>query len=242
MPSLYAHEYGYNFMRYQKGGAFCVCFGLTDMNETVEQHTASLLLKVGAIKIQPNEPFTWSSGWISPIYCDNRLSLSFPEARTYIKEQLVARIQQEYPEVEGIAGVATAGIPQGALIADALNLPFVYVRSRPKGHGLENMIEGYIEPGRKIVVIEDLISTGGSSIKASLALREVGFKVLGLASIFTYGFNASVQNFSNANIPFFSLTNYEELLKVAVDEGKVDQSDLEYLRDWRSNPANWGGR
>lgn len=210
------------------------------MNDTVEQKTASLLLKVGAIKIQPNDPFTWSSGWISPIYCDNRVSLSFPETRNYIKEQLVARIKKDYPDVEGIAGVATAGIPQGAMVADALGLPFVYVRSRPKDHGLENMIEGHVTPGQKLVVIEDLISTGGSSIKAALALREVGFNVLGLASIFTYGFNASEQNFANANISFFALTSYEELLNVALDKGDISENDLEYLQDWRKNPADWG--
>lgn len=207
---------------------------------SVEKHTASLLLKVGAIKVQPNEPFTWASGWKSPIYCDNRLSLSFPETRTYIKKELASRIKKAHPDVEGIAGVATAGIPQGALIADLLNLPFVYVRSQPKGHGLENTIEGLVVPGQKLVVVEDLISTGGSSIKASLALREVGFNVLGLAAIFTYGFHASEQNFATANIPFFALTNYEELLGVALDEGTITQNDVEYLQDWRRNPADWG--
>jgi orotate phosphoribosyltransferase len=207
---------------------------------SVEQRTASLLLQVGAIKMNPNEPFTWASGWKSPIYCDNRLSLSHPDTRTYIKEQLAARIRQEFPEAEAIAGVATAGIPQGTLVADLLGVPFVYVRAQPKSHGLENMIEGRIVPGQKIVVVEDLISTGGSSIKAALALREVGFNVLGLAAIFTYGFHASDQNFQNANIPFFALTNYEAMLGVAVAEGSVSQHDLDYLKDWRKNPAHWG--
>lgn len=207
---------------------------------SVNRQTASQLLEVGAIRISPSEPFIWASGWRSPIYCDNRLSLSFPNVRNFIKEQLVAAVKREFPELEAIAGVATAGIPQGALVADALGVPFVYVRSQPKDHGLENMIEGKITPGQKIVVIEDLISTGGSSIKACLALREVGFQVLGLGAIFTYGFEASVQNFKSANIPFFTLTDYETLLRVAVEEGKISQNELDYLQDWRQRPAHWG--
>jgi orotate phosphoribosyltransferase len=206
----------------------------------VDRQTASLLLKIGAIKMSPTAPFTWASGWRSPIYCDNRLSLSFPEVRNFIKNELVARIKKDFPDVEGIAGVATAGIPQGALVADAMGLPFVYVRSQPKDHGLENMIEGKVTPGQRVVVVEDLISTGGSSIKAALALREVGFQVLGLAAIFTYGFEASVQNFKTANIPFFCLTDYETLLEVAVSEGQVSQSELNYLQEWRQHPAEWG--
>ncbi|MFT5619480.1 MAG: orotate phosphoribosyltransferase [Arenicella sp.] len=206
----------------------------------VAKNIVSKLLEVGSIKINANEPFTWASGWKSPIYCDNRLSLSFPEVRSYIKESLIARIKAEYPEAEGIAGVATAGIPQGALVADALGLPFIYVRSSPKSHGLENMVEGQITPGQKIVVVEDLISTGGSSVKATLALRELGFDIQGLAAIFSYEFEVAKQNFQTANIPFFTLTDYSTLLDVSIEQGKVENHDLNSLNEWREKPAEWG--
>lgn len=210
------------------------------MNTPIAKKIASMLLEVGAIKINSKEPFTWASGWKSPIYCDNRLSLSFPEVRTYIKEQLVARIQAEYAEAQGVAGVATAGIPQGAMVADTLQLPFVYVRSSPKSHGLENLVEGLVQPGQKIVVVEDLISTGGSSVKAALALRELGFEVMGLAAIFTYGFEVANQNFGTANLPFFTLTDYNTLLNVAVEEKHIVPDEMNFLMEWRENPADWG--
>lgn len=210
------------------------------MSSPIAKKVASMLLEVGAIKINSQDPFTWASGWKSPIYCDNRLSLSFPELRSYIKEQLVSQINTSYAGVGGIAGVATAGIPQGAMVADALNLPFVYVRASPKSHGLENLVEGLVRPGQKIVVVEDLISTGGSSVKAALALRELGFEVIGLAAIFTYGFEVSNQNFKTANLPFFTLTDYNTLLDVAVEENKVQADELNFLREWRENPADWG--
>jgi len=210
------------------------------MDNQIAKKVASLLLEVGAIKINSVEPFTWASGWKSPIYCDNRLSLSFPKLRSYIKEQLVARIQTDYAEVQGIAGVATAGIPQGALVADAFEVPFVYVRSSPKSHGLENLVEGLVQPGQKIVVVEDLISTGGSSVKAALALRELGFEVIGLAAIFSYGFEVANQNFKTANLPYFTLTDYNTLLDVSVEENKVRADELNFLREWRENPADWG--
>ena len=208
--------------------------------QQIAKNIVSKLLEVGSIKINANEPFTWASGWKSPIYCDNRLSLSFPEVRSYIKDNLIDRIKEEYPHAEGIAGVATAGIPQGALVADALNLPFIYVRSSPKSHGLENMVEGQITPGQKIVVVEDLISTGGSSVKAALALRELGFDVQGLAAIFSYEFEVAKQNFQTANIPFFTLTDYSTLLDVSIEQGKVENHDLNSLNEWRERPAEWG--
>ena len=210
------------------------------MNDSIAKKIASMLLEVGAIKINSQEPFTWASGWKSPIYCDNRLSLSFPDLRKFIKEQLIAQIKEKYPSVQGIAGVATAGIPQGAMVADQLDLPFVYVRSSPKSHGLENLVEGLVRPGQKVVVVEDLISTGGSSVKAALALRELGFEVVGLAAIFSYGFEVAVQNFSTTNIPYFTLTDYATLLDVAVEEKKVRSEELNFLMEWRENPADWG--
>ncbi len=165
-----------------------------DPNE-ISRQTARLLLKIGAIRLRPEQPFTWASGWKSPIYCDNRLSLSFPDVRTFIKRALTQLVTREHPHVEAIAGVATAGIPQGALVADALNLSFAYVRSSPKGHGMENLIEGHLPAGRKVVIVEDLVSTGGSSLKAAEALQKHGCQVLGMVCIFTYGFALADQNF-----------------------------------------------
>ncbi|MBD0401198.1 orotate phosphoribosyltransferase [Flammeovirga sp. EKP202] len=201
---------------------------------------ASLLLEINAIKIRPNAPFTWASGWKSPIYCDNRLSLSHPHARTYIKNALCAKIQEQFEDAEAIVGVATAGIPQGALIADALGLPFAYVRSKPKGHGMTNMIEGELKEGAKVVVIEDLISTGGSSLKASEALKEAGIEVLGMAAIFTYGFDLSVENFENAGIPLVTLSNYNAMLELALEKDYIKSEDIESLKSWRSAPSEWG--
>lgn len=201
---------------------------------------ASKLLDIEAIKLSIEKPFTWASGWKSPIYCDNRLSLSYPAIRTAIKEALVEVIKSKYDNVEAIAGVATAGIPQGALVAEALNVPFIYVRSKPKGHGMENMIEGKVTPGQKVVVIEDLVSTGGSSLKAVADLRNSGFEVLGMAAIFTYGFDIAAENFKEANVTLTSLSNYKLLLQEALKRGYVIDAQLPHLESWRSNPASWG--
>ena len=212
---------------------------LTEKNIGLE--VASKLLDIEAIKLNIDNPFTWSSGWKSPIYCDNRLSLSYPEIRSFIKKRLSDNIKKVYPDVEAIAGVATAGIPQGALIADELDIPFVYVRSKPKGHGMENMIEGKITKGQKVVVVEDLVSTGGSSLKASEALIATGFEVLGMAAIFTYGFDLADKNFEEAGIPLFCLSNYGLLLEEGLKRNYIQESQMELLKDWRKDPANWTG-
>lgn len=202
---------------------------------------ASLLLEVKAIRLQPEKPFIWASGWSSPIYCDNRLSLSFPEVRTFIKKNLVKAIEQNFPSVEAIAGVATAGIPQGALIADQMELPFLYVRSKPKGHGMENMIEGKITPGQKVVVVEDLVSTGGSSLKAVEDLKAAGFEVLGMVSIFTYGFDIAKQNFEAAGVKLICLSDYSSMLPQALANDYIDDETLASLVEWRKDPSLWKG-
>ena len=207
---------------------------------SVKSHIAYELLKIEAIKLNPKNPFSWSSGWKSPIYCDNRMTLSYPELRTFIKNAFKEEILSRYPEVESIAGVATAGIPQGALVADALELPFIYVRSKAKGHGMTNLIEGEVRTGQKVVVIEDLISTGGSSIKAALALREAGLEVLGLGAIFTYGFPHASANFAAKNLDFFTLSDYSAMLTPAVEMGYVNEDDLQSLSEWREKPEEWG--
>lgn len=199
-----------------------------------------MLLQVKAIKLQPQDPFTWASGWKSPIYCDNRISLSNPEVRSYIKQQLAATIKAEFPEVTVISGVATAGIAQGALVADLLELPYAYVRPEPKKHGLGNQIEGRIEPTDKVVLIEDLISTGGSAIKAAEAVAKTGAEVLGIMAIFDYGFENAVKNMADADIKYFTLSNYEHLLPQAVEQGAIQQDQLEILKAWREAPAEWG--
>jgi orotate phosphoribosyltransferase len=206
---------------------------------TIAAEVAKKLLEIQAIRLQPEKPFTWASGWKSPIYCDNRLSLSFPEVRTMIKHNLTLAVQHFFPSVEAIAGVATAGIPQGALLANDLNLPFLYVRSKPKGHGMENTIEGKVVANQKIVVVEDLISTGGSSLKAVEDLRNAGFEVLGMVAIFSYGFEVADKNFSDAGVPLVCLSNYDALLPQAVEENYIDESTLNSLSDWRKNPSGW---
>ncbi len=205
----------------------------------LEEIIATRLLQIKAIKLQPANPFTWASGWISPIYCDNRKTLSYPEVRNFIKMQFARLIMERYPEVEVIAGVATGAIAQGALVADLLNRPFVYVRSAAKGHGLENRIEGDLSPGQKVVVIEDLISTGGSSINAVEALRNNGAEVLGLMAIFSYGFQVAADNFNRAGVEVTTLSDYNTLLKRAAEDGYVSADELETLAGWRNNPANW---
>lgn len=201
---------------------------------------AQYLLQINAIQLRPNAPFTWASGWKSPIYCDNRLSLSHPEIRSYIKKKMAQRILEEYPNVEAIVGVATAGIAPGALVADVLKLPFAYIRPEPKKHGRQNMLEGDLKKNQKVVVVEDLISTGGSSLKAVEALRESDVKVLGLASIFTYGFELAEDNFRKAKCKFFSLSDYSSLIKTAKKDGLILKDDLESLKKWRDAPDKWG--
>ena len=209
------------------------------INKETSKKIASLLLEIEAIKINTKSPFKWSSGWNSPIYCDNRLSLSYPEIRDYIKEKLAGKISNNFSGVQAIAGVATAGIPQGALVADNLKLPFIYVRSKPKGHGMENLIEGKITKGQKIVILEDLVSTGGSSLKAAEALRSVGFEILGMISIFTYGFNLAEKNFKNADIQLVTLCDYPTLLEQALIHNFIKEEDLVSLKAWGVDPENW---
>jgi orotate phosphoribosyltransferase len=202
---------------------------------------AEFLLHIKAIKLQPEKPFTWASGWKSPIYCDNRKTLSYPQIRTYIRQQFVDTINKHFAKPEVIAGVATGGIAMGALVAQEMNLPFVYVRSEAKKHGLTNMIEGEIQSGQSVVVIEDLISTGGSSLKAVEALREKGCNVKGMAAIFTYGFTEAEQNFKKAKCILKTLTTYDVLVKKALQKEYITDKDLESLKQWRLNPAEWKG-
>ena len=201
---------------------------------------AAELLKIKAVKLQPEQPFTWASGWKSPIYCDNRKTLSFPEIRTIIKDCFVKLIRENFPQAEAIVGVATGGIPQGALVADELGLPFLYVRSAPKDHGLENLVEGDLKPGQKIVVIEDLVSTGGSSLKAVKALRSAQADVLGMLAIFTYGFPVAEQKFAEDDVKLMTLSNYTAVLQHLLETNKIGEAELEVLKSWRENPGEWG--
>ncbi len=209
------------------------------LDQSIAAEVADKLLEIQAIRLQPEKPFTWASGWKSPIYCDNRLSLSFPEVRNLIRDQLVKSVSHFFQDVEAIAGVATAGIPQGALIANELGLPFIYVRSKPKGHGMENMIEGKVTPGQKVVVVEDLVSTGGSSLKAAEDLKNAGFEVLGMVAIFSYGFDVAAQNFEKAGIKLVCLSHYDALLPMAVKKNYVTSEMLESLSEWRKDPGSW---
>jgi len=206
----------------------------------VEQKVAESLLQIKAIKLQPNNPFTWASGWKSPIYCDNRITLSHPSIRTYIRQNLSALIQEEFGSVSVIAGVATAGIPQGVLVAQELGLPFIYVRAKAKEHGRGNLIEGEYSPGQRVVVVEDLISTGNSSIQAVNALREAGCEVTGLVGIFNYGFDEADRNFKQAKCRFLTLSNYNALINYAAEQSYVSPEELKLLRNWREDPQNWG--
>ncbi len=207
--------------------------------KTLEKNVAEKLLKIKAVKLQPNNPFIWASGWNSPIYCDNRKTLSYPSIRNYIKIELTRLILEMYPDVEVIAGVATGAIAQGALVADALGLPFVYIRSTPKDHGLENMIEGDLRPKQKVVVIEDLISTGGSSLKAVEAIRKDGSEVLGMLAIFTYGFPVAEQKFKAAKVKLTTLCNYDSVLSEALSTKYIAKEDIETLQEWRKSPSTW---
>jgi len=201
---------------------------------------ASSLLDIKAVALRPNEPFTWTSGLKSPIYCDNRLTMSYPAIRTMIAEGFAETIREQYPDTEVIAGTATAGIPHAAWVADKLGLPMIYIRDKAKGHGKQNQIEGALQPGQKVVVIEDLISTGGSSLKAALAVREAGGDVGFVLAIFTYEFPAAAKLFAEAGIPMQTLTNYSTLLETALQQGFIQEEDLAKLRAWRSNPQEYG--
>ena len=206
---------------------------------TVEKNFAEKLLKVKAIKLQPEQPFTWASGWKSPFYCDNRKTLAFPALRTFVKLQLSRIVAELYPEADAIAGVATGAIAQGALVADELALPFAYVRSKPTDHGMANLIEGDLQPGMKVVVVEDLISTGGSSLKAVEALRQHGCEVLGMVAAYTYGFPVAEEAFAAAGVTLTTLTNYEAVVETALQTGYIEQSHVPMLAAWRKDPANW---
>lgn len=200
---------------------------------------ASKLLNVKAIKLQPNDPFTWASGWKSPFYCDNRKTLSYPELRNFVKLELVHTILEHFPQAEAVAGVATGAIAQGALVADELNKPFVYVRSKAKDHGMGNLIEGELEKGTKVVVVEDLISTGGSSLKAVAALREAGYEVVGMVASYTYGFPVAAEAFAKAGVQLETLTDYDHVVAEALATGYIAESDVEVLAEWRKNPSEW---
>jgi len=207
--------------------------------DTVRQNVASDLLKINAIKLSPNDPFTWASGWNSPIYCDNRKTLSYPEVRANIRNAFCKLIKDKYPNVDVIAGVATGAIAAGVLVAEELGLPFIYIRSSAKGHGMGNQIEGAYEKGQKVVVIEDLVSTGGSSLKAVEALRSSGCDVLGMAAIFTYGFQHSVENFAKANCTLDCLSDYDALIDLAVDRKYINEDQIDELKEWRKSPETW---
>jgi orotate phosphoribosyltransferase len=209
------------------------------VQEETAAGVAGMLLKIQAIKLSTEKPFTWASGWKSPIYCDNRLSLSFPEIRSAIRDGLMQAIKQNFFTVESIAGVATAGIAQGVLVADAMSLPFLYVRPKPKDHGMENLIEGRIVKNQKVVLVEDLVSTGGSSLKAAAALRDAGFDVLGMVCIFSYGFDIATRNFYDANTSLISLSDYSHLLKFAQEQKYISEEELSSLKAWRVDPSNW---
>ena len=198
------------------------------------------LLEINTIKIQPSNPFTWASGWKSPIYCDNRKILSYPATRTYIRDQFVEVVKEKYPEAEVIAGVATGAIAIGALVAEVLGLPFIYVRAKPKGHGLENLIEGDLEPHKKVVVIEDLVSTGISSLKAAEAVNNFGGNVIGMAAIFTYNFPLAQENFKKAKIELTSLSRYQVLIDTAVEISEITPDQVDTLMKWREDPSVWG--
>lgn len=208
--------------------------------EQLAKDIATSLLDIEAVALKPNDPFTWTSGIKSPIYCDNRLTMTYPDIRNKVAEGFVTLIQQLYPDAEVIAGTSTAGIPHAAWVAQKLNLPMAYIRDKAKGHGKQNQIEGRIQPGQKVVVIEDLISTGGSSIKAALAVREAGAEPLAVLAIFTYQFQSAIDTFSEAGIPLHTLSNYTALIEQAVASGKIAESDVAALQAWRENPKSFG--
>ncbi|HCY97340.1 orotate phosphoribosyltransferase [uncultured Polaribacter sp.] len=209
------------------------------LNKDTAKKTAELLLKVKAIKLNPGEPFQWASGWKSPIYCDNRVTLSYPPVRIFLKEEIAKIVERQYGKPDVIAGVATGAIAIGILVAQELGVPFVYVRPEPKKHGRKNQIEGYLESGQNVVVIEDLISTGNSSLNAVVALKEAGAVVKGMIAIFSYGFDIATQNFKDKNINLITLSNYENLLEQALDSSYISEKELITLHEWRRDPSTW---
>lgn len=209
------------------------------LNKDTAKKTAELLLQINAIKLNPKNPFTWASGWKSPIYCDNRIILSYPKIRNFVRENIARQIENHYGKPDVIAGVATGAIGIGMLVADYLNLPFVYVRPEPKKHGRGNQIEGALEPGQTVVVVEDLISTGGSSLNAVKALKEEGARVKGMIAIFSYGFDLSKDNFKAHQVELHTLSDYEHLLEQAIQSRYIGDEELETLKSWRANPQEW---
>lgn len=207
--------------------------------DKLEKLFAAKLLEVKAVKLQPGQPFTWASGWKSPIYCDNRKTLSYPALRSFVKTELTRLVLENFPEAEAVAGVATGAIAQGALVADLLGKPFAYVRSKPKDHGMENLIEGTLPEGARVVVVEDLISTGGSSLKAVDALRRAGFQVVGMVASFTYGFPVAEEAFREADVQLMTLSNYNAVVAEALRTGYIQESDIEMLSEWRKAPEKW---
>jgi orotate phosphoribosyltransferase len=209
-------------------------------NNNTAQQTAELLLQINAIKLNSKNPFTWASGWKSPIYCDNRITLSFPAVRNYIRDEFVKQIEDKFGKPDVIAGVATGAIGIGILVAEAMGLPFVYVRPEAKKHGRQNQVEGFLQKGQTVIVVEDLISTGGSSLMAVEALRNEGANVKGMAAIFTYGFPISEEKIAEAKLEVYTLSNYENLIEKAVEKKYVSEEELETLQSWNSNPSEWG--
>jgi orotate phosphoribosyltransferase len=209
-------------------------------NDVVAKEFSASLLEIQAVKLQPNNPFTWASGWKSPIYCDNRLTLSYPALREFIKNNLAACIRQNYTDVDSIAGVATAGIPHGVLVAEVLQKPFIYVRSEAKKHGMANQVEGKLQSGDKVMVVEDLISTGMSSLRAVDALRNAGAHIIGLVALFTYGFAEAENAFQESGYKYHTLSDYASLLTTALEKKVINASDESVLLDWSKNPATWG--
>lgn len=209
-------------------------------NKDTAKKTAELLLQINAIKLNPKNPFTWASGWKSPIYCDNRVTLSFPPIRNYIREEFSKQIEKEFGKPDVIAGVATGAIGIGMLVAEYMGLPFVYVRPEPKKHGRQNQVEGFLQKGQNVVVVEDLISTGNSSLLAVEALKEAGANVKGMVAIFTYGFDVSIENFKKANVTLHTLSNYDNLLELAVAKKYITEEEQHTLQEWRVSPSTWG--
>jgi orotate phosphoribosyltransferase len=209
-------------------------------NKDTAEKTAELLLQINAIKLNPENPFTWASGWKSPIYCDNRLILSFPMIRNYVRDEFAKNIEKQFGKPDVIAGVATGAIGVGILVAESLGLPFVYVRPEPKKHGRQNQVEGFLQKGQNVVVVEDLISTGNSSLMAVEALRNEGANIKGMAAIFTYGFNVAEENFKNANVDLYTLSNYANLLELAVEKQYITENDASALEEWSDTPSTWG--
>ena len=210
--------------------------------DPIKKEFAEKLLGIKAIKLQPNDPFTWASGWHSPIYTDNRKTLAYPEVRTFVKKALVKLVQENFAEATAVAGVATGAIAQGALVADELQLPYCYVRPKPKDHGMGNQIEGTIPEGAKVVVVEDLISTGGSSLKAVDALRQAGYEVIGMVASYTYGFPVAEEAFREADVKLVTICNYDATTEIAAEIGYISKEDLEILKEWRKDPSQWTGK